>query len=117
MKKRWIASKDVILCEALIDALTFLVCGAIAASQPATAVNGFNDYHREAFRKLTASRPAKHCQRDRDEAGATTKTLAEESNWCIGIESFRGQIPGVPKCKPSMPGGRRDRRASAGCAG
>jgi DNA primase catalytic core len=45
-----IASKDIILCEALIDALTFW-CAGYRNVTTSSGVNGFNDWHREAFRK------------------------------------------------------------------
>ena len=61
-----IASKDIILCEALIDALTFWVAGFrnVTASY---GVNGFTADHRAAFEKHGTERV--YIAYDRDDAG------------------------------------------------
>ena len=60
------ASKEIILCEALIDALTFWVAGFrnVTASY---GVNGFTADHRAAFEKYGTERV--YIAYDRDEAG------------------------------------------------
>src|SRR5882762_4527029 len=49
------ASKDIILCEALIDALTFW-CAGFRNVTASYGVNGFTDDHRAAFRKYGTER-------------------------------------------------------------
>ena len=71
-----IASKDVILCEALIDALTFW-CAGYRSVTTSYGVNGFNDYHREAFRKHGTRRV--YIAYDRDEAGEKAATKHAEN--------------------------------------
>ena len=71
-----IASKEIILCEALIDALTFWVAGYrnVTASY---GVNGFTADHRAAFEKHGTERV--YIAYDRDEAGnKAAAKLAEE---------------------------------------
>jgi DNA primase len=85
-----IASKEIILCEALIDALTFWTAGFrhVTASY---GVNGFTDDHRRAFEKHGTERV--YIAYDRDEAGdQAAATLAEELMQ-LGIECFRVQFP------------------------
>ena len=64
-----IASKEIILCEALIDALTFW-CAGYRNVTTSYGVNGFNDYHREAFQKHGTKKI--YIAYDRDEAGETS---------------------------------------------
>ncbi len=85
-----IASKDVILCEALIDALTFW-CAGYRNVTTSYGVNGFNDYHREAFQKHGTKRI--YIAYDRDEAGEKAATKHAEELIEIGIECFRVQFP------------------------
>jgi DNA primase catalytic core len=85
-----IASKDVILCEALIDALTFW-CAGYRNVTTSYGVNGFNDYHREAFRKHGTRRV--YIAYDRDEAGEKAALKHAEELIEIGIECFRVQFP------------------------
>jgi DNA primase catalytic core len=85
-----IASKDVILCEALIDALTFW-CAGYRNVTTSYGVNGFNDYHREAFRKHGTRRA--YIAYDRDEAGEKAATKHAEELIEMGIECFRVQFP------------------------
>ena len=85
-----IASKDIILCEALIDALTFW-CAGYRNVTTSYGVNGFNDYHREAFRKHGTRRV--YIAYDRDEAGERAATKHAEELMAAGIECFRVQFP------------------------
>jgi DNA primase catalytic core len=83
-------SKDIVLCEALIDALTFWNAGIynVTASY---GTNGFTDDHRRAFEKHGTERV--YIAYDRDEAGdkAAAKLAAELME--RGIECFRVQFP------------------------
>jgi DNA primase catalytic core len=84
------ASKEIILCEALIDALTFWTAGFrnVTASY---GVNGFTDDHRRAFEKYGTERV--YIAYDRDEAGdKAAATLADELMQ-MGIECFRVLFP------------------------
>lgn len=85
-----VASKDIILCEALIDALTFW-CAGYRHVTTSYGVNGFNDYHREALRRHGTRRV--YIAYDHDEAGekAAGKHAAELME--LGIECFRVQFP------------------------
>lgn len=85
-----IASKDVILCEALIDALTFWSAGFrnVTASY---GVNGFTRDHKAAFERHGTKRV--YIAYDRDEAGdKAAATLAEELMG-LGLECFRVEFP------------------------
>ena len=85
-----IASKEIILCEALIDALTFWVAGFrnVTASY---GVNGFTADHRRAFEKHGISRV--YIAYDRDEAGNNAAAKLAEELMQIGIECFRVLFP------------------------
>ena len=85
-----IASKDIILCEALIDALTFWVAGyrQVTASY---GVNGFTEDHRRAFKKHGTERV--YIAYDRDDAGDSAAAKLAEELMGIGIECFRVQFP------------------------
>jgi len=85
-----IASKDIILCEALIDALTFW-CAGYRNVTTSYGVNGFNDSHREAFRKHGTKRI--YIAYDRDEAGERAAEKHAEELIAMGIECFRVQFP------------------------
>ena len=83
-------SKEIILCEALIDALTFWTAGFrnVTASY---GVHGFTEDHRRAFEKYGTERV--YIAYDRDEAGdKSADTLAEELMG-MGIECFRVVFP------------------------
>ena len=60
------ASKEIILCEALIDAMTFW-CAGFRNVTASYGVNGFTDDHRAAFQKHGMQRV--WIAYDRDEAG------------------------------------------------
>jgi len=85
-----IASKEIILCEALIDALTFWVAGHrnVTASY---GVNGFTADHRAAFEKHGISRV--YIAYDRDEAGNNAAAKLAEELRQMGIECFRVLFP------------------------
>jgi DNA primase catalytic core len=85
-----IASKEVILCEALIDALTFWVAGFrnVTASY---GVNGFTADHRRAFEKHGTERV--YIAYDRDEAGNSAAAKLAEELRQMGIECFRVLFP------------------------
>jgi DNA primase catalytic core len=83
-------SKDMVLCEALIDALTFWTAG-IRNVTASYGVHGFTDDHRRAFRQHGTERV--YIAYDRDEAGE--KAAAELAAELIemGLECFRVQFP------------------------
>lgn len=85
-----IASKDIILCEALIDALTFWVAGYrnVTASY---GVNGFTADHRAAFERHGTERV--YIAYDRDEAGDKAAAKLAEDLTGMGLECFRVQFP------------------------
>jgi DNA primase len=84
------ASKEIILCEALIDALTFWSAGYrnVTASY---GVNGFTGDHREAFRRYRTKRV--YIAYDRDEAGDKAASALADELMAMGIECFRVQFP------------------------
>jgi DNA primase catalytic core len=83
-------SKEIILCEALIDALTFW-CAGFRHVTASYGVNGFTDDHRAAFRKYGTKKI--YIAYDRDDAGeGAAQSLAEEL-LAMGIECFRVQFP------------------------
>ncbi len=85
-----IASKDIILCEALIDALTFWVAGyrQVTASY---GVNGFTADHRAAFERHGTERV--YIAYDADDAGNKAAAKLAEQLMEMGIECFRVQFP------------------------
>jgi len=85
-----IASKEIVLCEALIDALTFWVAGFrnVTASY---GVNGFTEDHRRAFEKHGTERV--YIAYDRDEAGEKAAAALAEELMQMGIECFRVLFP------------------------
>jgi|WetSurMetagenome_2_1015567.scaffolds.fasta_scaffold02435_5 DNA primase catalytic core len=84
------ASKEIILCEALIDALTFWVAGYrnVTASY---GVNGFTADHRAAFAQHGTERV--YIAYDRDEAGNSAAAKLAEELMQMGIECFRVLFP------------------------
>jgi DNA primase catalytic core len=85
-----IASKQIILCEALIDALTFWVAGHrnVTASY---GVNGFTADHRAAFAQHGTERV--YIAYDNDEAGNKAAAKLAEELMQMGIECFRVEFP------------------------
>jgi DNA primase len=83
-------SKEIILCEALIDALTFWVAGFRNATA-SYGVNGFTADHRAAFEKYGTERV--YIAYDRDEAGEKAAAALAEELMQMGIECFRVLFP------------------------
>jgi DNA primase catalytic core len=83
-------SKEIILCESLIDALTFWSAGHrnVTASY---GVNGFTADHRAAFAQHGTERV--YIAYDRDEAGDSSAAQLSEELIGMGIECFRVQFP------------------------
>ena len=84
------ASKEIVLCEALLDALTFWVAD-IRQVTASYGVNGFTADHRAAFEKYGMERV--YIAYDRDEAGDKAAARLSEELIEIGIECFRVQFP------------------------
>lgn len=84
------ASQEIILCEALIDALTFW-CAGYRNVTASYGVNGFIDDHREAFRKYGVKRV--YIAYDRDEAGDKAALALADELMASGIECFRFLFP------------------------
>jgi DNA primase catalytic core len=83
-------SKEIILCEALIDALTFW-CAGYRHVTASYGINGFTDEHRAALKKYGTKKI--YIAYDRDDAGeGAAQELAEEL-LAMGIECFRVQFP------------------------
>jgi len=89
-EEAFLASKEIILCEALIDALTFWVAGYrnVTASY---GVNGFTADHRAAFERHGIERV--YIAYDRDDAGDKAAAKLAEQLMEMGIECFRVQFP------------------------
>jgi hypothetical protein len=83
-------SKDIILCEALIDALTFW-CAGFRNVTASYGINGFTEDHRAAFRKHDTKRI--FIAYDRDEAGEGAAQEHAAQLMEMGIECFRVQFP------------------------
>jgi DNA primase catalytic core len=83
-------SKEIILCEALIDALTFW-CAGFRNVTASYGVNGFTDDHRAAFQK----HGIRHVwiAYDRDEAGDAAAERLKEELAALGIGSHRVLFP------------------------
>jgi len=84
------ASKEVILCEALIDALTFW-CAGFRNVTASYGVNGFTADHRAAFAQHGIERV--YIAYDRDEAGNNAAAKLAEELMQMGIECFRVLFP------------------------
>ena len=85
-----IACKEIILCEALIDALTFWVAGYrnVTASY---GVNGFTADHRAAFERHGIERV--YIAYDGDEAGNKAAVKLADELTQMGVECFRVEFP------------------------
>ncbi|MFZ0770205.1 MAG: CHC2 zinc finger domain-containing protein [Candidatus Sulfotelmatobacter sp.] len=83
-------SKEIILCEALIDALTFW-CAGYRHVTTIYGVNNFTDELRAAFQKYGTKRI--YLAYDRDEAGGKSAARDAEELIGMGIECFRVQFP------------------------
>jgi DNA primase catalytic core len=84
------ASKEVILCEALIDALTFW-CAGYRNVTASYGVNGFTADHRAAFEKHGTERV--YIAYDNDEAGNKAAAKLAEELIELGLECFRVEFP------------------------
>jgi hypothetical protein len=85
-----IASKEIILCEALIDALTFW-CAGYRNVTSSYGIEGFTDDHLAAFKQHGTQRIL--IAYDRDEAGERGAQKVAEQLMQAGIECFRIQFP------------------------
>lgn len=84
------ASKEIILCEALIDALTFW-CAGFRNVTASYGVNGFTDDHRRAFQQHGTERV--YIAYDRDEAGEKAAAALAGELMGMGLECLRVQFP------------------------
>ncbi len=84
------ASKEIILCEALIDALTFWSYGFHNVTS-SYGINGFNKDHLEAFKKYGTERIL--IAYDRDDAGEHAAELLSQKLIAEGIECSRVLFP------------------------
>ena len=84
------ASKEIVLCESLIDALSFWNAG-IRNVTASYGVNGFTADHRAAFEKHGTERV--YIAYDRDEAGEKAAAALAPELISMGIECFRVQFP------------------------
>jgi DNA primase len=84
------ASKEIILCEALIDALTFW-CAGYRNVTAAYGIEGFTEEHVAAFKRYGTQRVL--IAYDRDEAGERGAAKVSERLIAEGIECLRVQFP------------------------
>ncbi len=85
-----VASKEIILCEALIDALTFW-CAGYRNVTCVYGVNNFTDELRAAFQQHGTKRI--YLAYDRDDAGERAAQAHGEELMSLGLECFRVQFP------------------------
>jgi DNA primase len=83
-------SKEIILCEALIDALTFW-CAGYRNATSCYGIEGFTDEMPELFKQHNINRIL--IAFDRDEAGERGTAKVAERLMAIGIECFRIRFP------------------------
>jgi len=84
------ASKEIILCEALIDALTFW-CAGYRNVTASYGVEGFTEDHLAAFKRYGTERVL--LAYDRDDAGEKAAAGLAEKLIACGIECFRIHFP------------------------
>jgi len=84
------SSKEAILCESLIDALTFW-CAGYRNVTASYGVEGFTDDHREAFRRHGTERVL--IAYDRDDAGDRAAEKLAKELAAMGIEVMRVLFP------------------------
>jgi hypothetical protein len=84
------AAKEIILCESIIDALTFW-CAGYRNVTASFGVNGFTDDHRAALKKYETKRVL--IAYDRDEAGEKAAAALASELMALGIECFRVLFP------------------------
>ena len=104
-----VASKEIILCESIIDALTFW-CAGFRNVTASYGVNGFTDDHREAFQKHAIEQV--WIAYDRDDAGEAAAARLKEELLTLGIGSHRVLFPTGARCQRI----RADRREPGGVA-
>ena len=85
-----VASREIILCEALIDAMTFW-CAGYKNVTSAYGVEGFTDDLLDAFKRHGTRRVL--IAFDRDEAGERGAGKVADKLMAAGIECFRIQFP------------------------
>jgi DNA primase len=85
-----IASKEIILCESLIDALTFW-CAGYRHVTTIYGVNNFTEEIKAAFQQHGTKRI--YLAYDRDEAGEKAAQAHGDELMSFGIECFRVQFP------------------------
>ena len=85
-----VASKEIILCEALIDAMTFW-CAGYRQVTASYGVNGFTKDHRAAFERHGVERV--YIAYDGDEAGNKAAVKLAEELMQRGVECFRVEFP------------------------
>ncbi len=83
-------SKEIILCESLIDALTFW-CADYRNVTASYGVNGFTEDHRQAFRNHGTKKVL--IAYDRDEAGERAAADLGGELISMGIDCYRVQFP------------------------
>jgi DNA primase len=84
------ASKEIILCEALIDALTFW-CYGFHNVTSSYGINGFTKEHLEAFKRYGTERIL--IAYDRDDAGDHAAEILSQKLTAEGLDCFRVQFP------------------------
>jgi DNA primase len=85
-----VASKEIILCEALIDALTFW-CAGYRNVTSSYGIEGFTEEHIEAFKRHGTERVL--IAYDRDEAGERGAAKVAERLLALGIDCYRIEFP------------------------
>ena len=85
-----LAAKEIILCESIIDALTFW-CAGFRNVTASYGVNGFTEDHRAAFQKHAIEQV--WIAYDRDEAGDAAAERLQEELLTLGIGSHRVLFP------------------------
>ncbi len=83
-------SKEIILCEALIDALSFW-CADYRNVTASYGVNGFTEDHRQALKKHGTRKVL--IAYDRDEAGEKAAAALAEELLSMGIDCYRVLFP------------------------
>ncbi|HEY7393185.1 MAG TPA: toprim domain-containing protein [Bryobacteraceae bacterium] len=84
------ASQEIILCESLLDALTFW-CAGYRHVTASYGVNGFTEDHKTAFRKSAIQRV--RIAYDRDEAGEKAAAALAEELLATGVDCYRVLFP------------------------
>jgi hypothetical protein len=85
-----LASKEIVLCESILDALTFW-CAGYRNVTASYGVNGFTDDHRAAFAKHGTKKVL--IAYDRDDAGEKAALALAEELLGMGIDCYRVLFP------------------------